>query len=856
MHRSALLILLLAGCAHGQTVVPAVAPAAPPKLVPPAAPARAKIGATAQRNENVAVWAIDNNAVKEANIRVGTRATISQFTSIASTHYAVEHGQAPSDSLILPVLAPQPDWHSDLFFNHQNSVFNARTFFQVASVLPSRRNHYGVRATGSAGPLGSLTISGFGRKIRGMVNGNVLVPLPEERTPLTTDPAARDLIVSFFNAYPNQLPNRPDFDPRALNTNSPQRIDEVDGTIRLDRPLTASSSLSVSWTINRARTDAFQLVAGQNPDMDIHSHRGKASWRTSLNERTELVLGVGFQRTRSLLVAEPDAVGPRVRFGYQIEELGPDSQFPINRAQNSFRYGAQMVHTTGAHSFSFGGDATRYQLNGIETNNQRGMIQFTNNFGHTAIENLRWGTPSLYEVTLGELDRGYRSWSGGIYFADRWKLHSRLQFYYGVRYTAEGAPSEIRNRDVIPYGCDCNNVSPRVGLAAQLGRGWLLRTAGTVSYGALQPVTYQQVRNNLPLVHYIQVQNPDLVNPLAGLDLNSPAARVSPTVLSPDLTSAYAYQYNLSLEKRFLERYILRFGYLGSRSYKMANVFILNRAEVVPGIPLTPATVDLRRPDQRYYEIKNIVNAGTAFYDAAIVTLELPLRNGLAASATYTFSKAIDLGTDFTATAANRDLLSFRSQSQYNSFGDRKGLSNFDSPHGLAFDWSWQIPAGRSAWARGWQISGAALLKAGTPLTLFVGSDAPGFGNVDGGPSDRPSLVDASILGQTIGHPNEAPLILTRERFDYIHPGEDRGSLGRGTFRKARIANLNGAISKQWTFRGACEWSTMVRAEAYNLTNTPQFDEPQRNLTSPSFGRITNTLNDGRVLQIALRLML
>jgi hypothetical protein len=48
----------------------------------------------------------------------------------------------------------------------------------------------------------------------------------------------------------------------------------------------------------------------------------------------------------------------------------------------------------------------------------------------------------------------------------------------------------------------------------------------------------------------------------------------------------------------------------------------------------------------------------------------------------------------------------------------------------------------------------------------------------------------------------------------------------------------------------------MVRAEAYNLTNTPQFDEPQRNLTSPSFGRITNTLNDGRVLQIALRLSL
>ena len=40
--------------------------------------------------------------------------------------------------------------------------------------------------------------------------------------------------------------------------------------------------------------------------------------------------------------------------------------------------------------------------------------------------------------------------------------------------------------------------------------------------------------------------------------------------------------------------------------------------------------------------------------DAALVKFELPLRNGVAASATYTFSKAIDVGTDFTSTTANQ----------------------------------------------------------------------------------------------------------------------------------------------------------------------------------------------------------
>jgi hypothetical protein len=108
----------------------------------------------------------------------------------------------------------------------------------------------------------------------------------------------------------------------------------------------------------------------------------------------------------------------------------------------------------------------------------------------------------------------------------------------------------------------------------------------------------------------------------------------------------------------------------------------------------------------------------------------------------------------------------------------------------------------------------------------------------------------------TIDHPNTAPLILRRDRFAYIVPGERRGSLGRCTFRKDGIANFNAAVTKQWRWSGRREWTVLLRGEAYNLTNHPQFDEPQRNYSSPAFGKITNTLNDGRVLQLGLRLVL
>jgi len=44
------------------------------------------------------------------------------------------------------------------------------------------------------------------------------------------------------------------------------------------------------------------------------------------------------------------------------------------------------------------------------------------------------------------------------------------------------------------------------------------------------------------------------------------------------------------------------------------------------------------------------------------------------------------------------------------------------------------------------------------------------------------------------------------------------------------------------------------RAESINFLNTLQFAEPSFNLVSPSFGAITNTLNDGRVFRFRLQL--
>jgi hypothetical protein len=805
------------------------------------------MGTTAMRNENVAVYLIDTNAAKEAAIRAGSQVALVTEATVEANHFAADQGRPTVGGFTFNPPARPNGWHGELYYRHQNSVFNARTFFQVGGVQPGRQNAFGGRATGGLGKAGFVTVNLGERKVRGMVNGNVLVPLVSERTSTSPDPAVRAVVERYFQAYPAIAPNRTDFDMRALNTNAPQRIDDSDFNVRYDTLVKAKNKVGVFYSVNHQNIDAFQLVAGQNPDTDLKTQ----TVRTTLT-RGALQLTAQFQRTYSLLVSEPNAVGPRVRFGYQIEELGPESGFPVDRAQNTFRYGFGYTKALGGgrHQVSAGGDYQRLQLNGIEATNIRGMFQFQNNFGRTAIENFRFGTPSTYEVVIGDMARGFRQTAGNLYIADRIKVSSTLQVYIGLRYSPEGSPYEVSNRGQVPYPCDCNNFAPRVSLAWRAPKNWTARAMYALSYAPIPPVSYQQVRANEPYATYYTVNNPDLLNPLRDVRTSAAAAQSAVVVLPRDLKTPYAHLYSLVFERQTAARGMLRFGYTGSRSMKLLTGVVLNRAVPMAQFAYTTATINDRRPDPSIGEMRIVQNNGIAYYDGAQVSYDFPYKKGLNSNVSYTFGKAIDTGVDYTSTAANRDMNNGRAQYQYNQIGDRKGLSNFDATHAVALRWLYDIP-----W-HGLQLSGVSTFRTGTPFTLFIGSDSPGFGNVDGSGGDRPNIVDPSILGMTISHPDTAPLILARSKFSYLTPPVQAGSLGRNVMRKSKIANWNLALQKSWRLPVARETTLQLRGEAYNGFNTPQFDEPQRNLTSPAFGKITNTLNDGRVFQLGLRVIL
>ncbi len=812
-----------------------------------------------RRNENVRITLIDNNVLKELNVRMGTTATIVKEFRIDRDYFGNEFGGAPDAPLHVP-RSQVLGFHGNAFWSHNNSAFTARSFFQVGNVQPARENDYGVNLTVPVWRGGAFTIDASRRQVLGQVNGNVLVPTAAERTPMTNDPATRAVVEAIFNAFPDEPPNRTDIDPRALNTNSPQAIDNDRASGTLDQALGDNDRLTLRYGVTLQDVEAFQLVGGQNPDTTTKNHRARITWNRAWTPTTTTDVSAGFERIGSLLVRDETSLGPLYLFSRQLQSIGPTSAVPIDRAQNMFRYAARVQRIQGRHTWQAGVELLRRQVNGIESADQRGTFSFRNDFQRDLITNVQMGTPSTFWFASGNVHRGFRNWDMQYYLGDQWRINSDLTINWGLRYQPVTSPYDVNGLSEIPYGCDCNNFAPRFGIAYRLGDRWgVLRAAYGIHYGEIFPVTFGQARFNPPGSVRVSKQAPDLANPLkdftaADFDSN---ARSSPFFLDPDLKAPYAHLYNFSWELDLVNEWTLSLGYVGSRADKLLTTWFLNRGRPVEGIEQITDTIDERRPDPRFFEVRRIINGSRGYYDAAKVTLTVPRWAGLSLDASYWFSKAIDLGSDYSNTASGRDSRNARSPSEFDYHGEMKGLSNFDQSHALLWRFNYEAPAlaSQSGWIRKafgqWQLGSIVLVKSGTPFELTAGSDGPGVGNVDGTSSDRPNVVDLSVLGRTIDNPDTSAAMLPREAFGFAAPTGRAGNLGRNTFRKDGIWNINAGLSRRWPLGG--DRSLLLRAESLNLLNHAQFAEPGADVSSPNFGQINNTLNDGRTFRFLLR---
>jgi len=264
-----------------------------------------------------------------------------------------------------------------------------------------------------------------------------------------------------------------------------------------------------------------------------------------------------------------------------------------------------------------------------------------------------------------------------------------------------------------------------------------------------------------------------------------------------------------------------------------------------------------RRPDPRHSTNLHISNGAETWYHGLQTEWNRRFSGGFYFTANYTWSKAIDTTSEATFVGAG--------DSNFTGPLARfaRGHSRFHTPHRLTLSGSYHLPflRGRNDLVEtllgGWQVSGILRLASGTPFTVIDGSGRDL--NFDAFTENRPFVVDASILGRSVDHPDLAAQQLPRAAFrsaGSAGPADFGGDiLGRNTFYLDGTNKVDLVFQKNFRIPWQQGHTVQVRTELYNALNQIQFGFPQPDFNNSTFGRITGaaTAYSPRVIQFVLR---
>ncbi|HZD30545.1 MAG TPA: TonB-dependent receptor [Candidatus Angelobacter sp.] len=272
----------------------------------------------------------------------------------------------------------------------------------------------------------------------------------------------------------------------------------------------------------------------------------------------------------------------------------------------------------------------------------------------------------------------------------------------------------------------------------------------------------------------------------------------------------------------------------------------------------------------QYASLYSWASIGESNYNAGQVTLRHAMRHGFQMEFSYTYSKALDMGSDDERTVYSSSTGSSVGSSFsaiLNAWNPRLnyGPSDYDVRHLIATSWVVELPFGKGKWLGnqaspwldhiigGWQLSGVGRWTSGLPFSVISGA---GWGT---NWLEKSNMIQTGAIatGTTI-LPNGAPDAFANPaqalaNLENPYPGE---AGQRNNFRGDGYFGIDTRLAKTWKLS---ERTSMQFAwDVFNVTNSVRFDvNPLTSLqnltTSGSFGVYGAALTTPRVQQLSLR---
>ncbi len=533
---------------------------------------------------------------------------------------------------------------------------------------------------------------------------------------------------------------------------------------------------------------------------------------------------------------------------------------PLLQRNQTWTFSDSLILNRGKHTWRWGGDFRRVELNTETDGVSRGSFIFTglntaNVVGGVAapdtgfdLADFLLGLPQQNSVQFGDNNYHFRGNSWDLFVQDEWKIRGNLTLNLGLRYEYVSPFSEVNGRianlalnpsfttatpvlagqDGFPTTLvrpDRNNFAPRLGIAWKALPKTVFRAGYGINYNttALSGIV-QQLGFQPPFsVTQTNVQSAG-TSPLSfGFsDVLPPNLVTNSYAVDPNYRLGYLQIWNFDVQQEITPTLLLNLDYTGTKGTRLD-------IEDAPNSTFSGTRI----PNVQAFLFQDSLASSTA--QAGTVRLRKRLQHGVSVGGTYTWSKSIDNASTIGGGT------SIPAQNAFDLAAER-GLSSFDQRNRFTGDYLIELPFGQDKpWLAqpgvlrdlfgNWQWSGDWTVASGLPFTPRILGNIE---NVSGG-------INGTLRAQATGLPVTVPNPSVNQWFNTAAfttpPAGVFGDARRNSIEGPGTLLVDMAITKVVPLKE--NRMLEFRASASNVFNRPQFTTIDTIVTSPSYGRVT-----------------
>jgi hypothetical protein len=407
-----------------------------------------------------------------------------------------------------------------------------------------------------------------------------------------------------------------------------------------------------------------------------------------------------------------------------------------------------------------------------------------------------------------------------------------------------------------------NNFAPRLDAAYQLGKKYVLRSGYGLFYGAFENRGGNpSLGYNYPFQFTLVYQSPNAVAPnrlpdgsLVGLDarehivldpLNVNANGLTLRGVEFDYKTPRYHNYNVTLQTEVLPNHSIEVGYVGTRGRNLETFTGMNNVQVLLPPGTNPQSY-VRWPDFARGSLL-VRTVGVSSYDSLQTKFQRRYHNGLQFLMSYTLSEAKTNAGD-SLSGGGVGGLRAPDVAGWDLKNDI-GLAGFHTKHAFVFSGNYDLP-GHGAILGGWRTNWVLSMYSGQAQTIgctpATGSGTGCYALVVGDPYAGSHNVNQFYNPAAFANPDP---VKTIGQTDFSPLGGKRSQVTGPPLRQ-----LDFGLARQFRIWGQRQFE--VRAEAFNLTNTPAFNLPGslNFLDSRNFASITSMRNTPRQFQLGAKM--